>query len=96
MRSSLLTFSSSLNSVLVYLEIVGLRFPPRCIREFLCSMSAPLVRTVLLLDALQMLMFTVCTLTYFEPKSFLIIIVDICSSHCSCLLLCTDVVRLFV
>jgi hypothetical protein len=52
------------------LEIVGLRVPSRYIRDLLCSVSAPQVKTVPLLDALQLLMLFAGTLTYSEPKMF--------------------------
>jgi hypothetical protein len=55
------------------LETVGLRVPVRYINTFLCSVPAPIMKIVLL-DALQLLMLFVRTLTYLEPELIVLII----------------------
>jgi hypothetical protein len=52
------------------LEIVGLRVPAKYIRTLLCSMSAPHVKIVPLLDVHQLLMLSAGTLTYLVLNYF--------------------------
>jgi hypothetical protein len=54
------------------LGIVSLPVPARYIRALSCSMSAPQIRIIPLLDALQLLMLFAGTLKCLEPKLFLI------------------------
>jgi hypothetical protein len=78
MLSFLLKFSLVLNSVLLFLKLL--------VSEFLlgtlhCSMSAPHVKIIPLLDVHQLLMLSARTLTYLEPGTFSSIIFIICYSY---------------
>jgi hypothetical protein len=58
------------------LEIVGFEFPLGTTEILLCSMSAPHVKFVPLLDVHQLLMLFARTLKYLEPKTSSLIIFD--------------------
>jgi hypothetical protein len=70
MLCSLFKFALVLNSVLSFCELLVFDFLLSTSKALLCLMSAPQVKIVLLIDALQLLMLFVGTLTHVEPKLF--------------------------
>lgn len=74
MHSSLFKFALALNSALLFRKLLGPEFLLRISENFLCSILALTVETVLLLDALHMLIFFLGTLAYLESKLFLLIV----------------------
>jgi hypothetical protein len=79
MQCSLVKFTLALNSVL-FLELFVFEFPIGMSGNFLCSISALVVKIVLLLYALQLLMLLARTLVYSEAKLFLLIFHN-CTSY---------------
>jgi hypothetical protein len=73
MLCSLSKFGLALNSTLLFWKCSVFKFLPGASETFLCSMSAPQVKSLLPLDSLQLLIF-LGTLTYLEHKSFALII----------------------
>jgi hypothetical protein len=74
MNGSLLKFTLVLNSVFLFWELIVFELLLGMHETFFCSRSALLVKIVPLRDALQLLMLFVETLTYLEPKLFLLIV----------------------
>jgi hypothetical protein len=75
MHCSLFKFALALNSDLLFWKLLVFKFLLRISENFLYSMSAILVKIVLLLDALQLIMLFAGTLTYLEANLFLLIII---------------------
>jgi hypothetical protein len=73
MHCSLVKFTLVPNSVFLFWKQSILEFLLSIAETFRCSVSPVQIKIVLLLDALQLLMF-VGTLAYFEPKLTLLII----------------------
>jgi hypothetical protein len=61
-------FNLALNSVLLFWKLLVFEFLLGVSQNFVCSVSVFLAKTVILLDALQLLVLFVGTLIYFEPK----------------------------
>jgi hypothetical protein len=59
--------------VLLFWKLLAFEFLLGASQILLCSVSAPLVKIVLVPDALQLLMLFVRTLMYLEPKLFVVI-----------------------
>jgi hypothetical protein len=74
MHSFLFRFTLVLNSVLQFWKLLVFEFLLGVSQTLHCSMSAPKVKTVPLLDVHQLLMLFVGTLTYSEPRKFTLII----------------------
>jgi hypothetical protein len=70
MHSILFQFPVILNSVLLFWKLLVFEFLLGISETLLCSMSAPHVKTVPLLDVHQLLMLSAGTLTYSEPRTF--------------------------
>jgi hypothetical protein len=70
MRCFLLKFTVVLNFALMFWKLLAFEFLLGTSETFLCSMSAPQVINVTLLDALQLLMLFAGILTYLEPSLF--------------------------
>jgi hypothetical protein len=70
---SLFKFNLTVKSVLPFWKLLVFEFLLCISEKFLCTTFAVLEKTVLLLDALNMLMLSVET-TYLEPKLFLLMI----------------------
>jgi hypothetical protein len=68
MHSSLLKFTVTLNSALLFWIPLVFEFLLGISETFLRSMSALLVKIILLLDALQLLMLFIGTQMYLEQK----------------------------
>jgi hypothetical protein len=73
MHSFLFKFTLVLNSVLLFRQLLVFEFIPGTLETLLCSVSAPQVRIVPLLDALQLLMLFAGVLAYLESKTFSLI-----------------------
>jgi hypothetical protein len=73
MRSFLLKFTVVLNSVLLFWKLLAFEFLIGTSETLLCSVSAPQVDIVPLLDVLRLLMLFAGILTYLEPDLFSLI-----------------------
>jgi hypothetical protein len=81
MHSFLFTFTSVLNSVLLFWKLLVFEIL-FCISEtLLCSLSAPRVKIIRLLDVHQPLMLYAGTLTYSEPGTISSIVFIICYNN---------------
>jgi hypothetical protein len=78
MHSFLLKSILVLNSALPFWKLLVSEFLLGISETLHCSMSAPQVKIVPLLDVRQLLMLCAGTLTYSEPKTFNLIIFIIC------------------
>jgi hypothetical protein len=74
MHCFLFEFTLVLTTDLLFSKLLVSEFLLSLAENFLCSMSAVLVKIVLLLDAPQLLMLFVGTLTYMKRKLFLVIV----------------------
>jgi hypothetical protein len=74
MLSFLLKFTLVSNSALPFWKLSVSEFLLGISETLLCSMSAPHVKVVSLLDAHQLLMLFARTLTYLEPGTFSLIV----------------------
>jgi hypothetical protein len=74
MHCFLFKFTVHINSVLLFWKLLVFEFLFGPLKTLLSSMSAPQVRIVPLLDALQLLTLFAGTLTYLEPKLYLLIV----------------------
>jgi hypothetical protein len=70
----LFKFALVLNSALLFWKLLVFGFLLGRSETLLCSMSAPHVKIVPLLDVHQLLMLSLGTLTYSEPRTFFLII----------------------
>jgi hypothetical protein len=71
MNCSFFKLALILNSVLLFRKLFVFKFLLGISETLLCSVSAPQVKIIPLLDALRLLMFVAGFLTYLEPKLFL-------------------------
>jgi hypothetical protein len=74
MHSILLKFTLVSNSALPFWKLLVSEFLFSISETLLCSMSAPHLKIVPLLDVHQLLMLSARTLTYLEPETFSIIV----------------------
>jgi hypothetical protein len=74
MHCFLFKFTLALTSVLLFWKLLVFEFLLGIPETLLCSMSAPQVNIVPLVDALQLLMLFAGSLTYSEPKISSVII----------------------
>jgi hypothetical protein len=74
MHSFLFKFTFVLNSVLLFWKLLVVEFLLGISATLLCSMSAPHVKIVPLLDVHQLLMLFARMLTFSEPRTFSLII----------------------
>jgi hypothetical protein len=74
MHSFLFKFTSAINSDLLFWKLLVFEFLLGISNTLLCSVSAPQVQIVPLLDVLQLLMSFAATLNYSEPRTFFLII----------------------
>jgi hypothetical protein len=82
MHCFLFKFTLVLNSALLFWKLLVFESLLGISETYLCSISAPQVKIVPLLDALQLLMLFVGMLTYLGPKIFSIIFYNVMYATC--------------
>jgi hypothetical protein len=71
---SFFKFTFAINSGILFWKLLLFKYLLSISENFPCSISALQVKTVLLLDALHLIMLFVGMMAYVEPKMFLLII----------------------